>query len=426
MQRLLTLADYDESLPDDAPAYERAVLEVLRRLVEQGWSTARSSPCTGRSPTRPRWPRRNWNTRTARTSASTSTSRRRTRTRSRGFGARSMTVNDADLMIWTTTPWTLPANLAVAVHERYEYALAERDGNATVIAADLHKHGRFGGSPAGRTAHERRRSSSDGTAPGRHDLHPSRSPARSARSSPPTTSRSRTAPAWCTPRPATAEDYQTGLARAWSIYCPVRDDGTYDETVPEWLRGMSVWDANDMVVERCARAGTSSTTHVHPQLPARLAQQDARDLPRDRAVVRRVDQPPSAGTGLAARAGAGRDGVKRVGSSPSGAQPDARHARQPARLVHQPPARLGPAHPRFRTPEGDAVHDASECARRREPFARRARTAGSPRRRRNCSPGTTRRRPGGARGARHRRAAQGPRHLRRLVRVRLVVERGDA
>ena len=40
--------------------------------------------------------------------------------------------------IWTTTPWTLPANLAVSVNERLDYALAE-DGNGRllVVAADL-------------------------------------------------------------------------------------------------------------------------------------------------------------------------------------------------------------------------------------------------------------------------------------------------
>ena len=40
--------------------------------------------------------------------------------------------------IWTTTPWTLPANLAVSVNERLDYALAE-DGNGRLllVAADL-------------------------------------------------------------------------------------------------------------------------------------------------------------------------------------------------------------------------------------------------------------------------------------------------
>ena len=33
---------------------------------------------------------------------------------------------DVSAAVWTTTPWTVPANLAVAVNERFEYALVER------------------------------------------------------------------------------------------------------------------------------------------------------------------------------------------------------------------------------------------------------------------------------------------------------------
>ena len=43
-----------------------------------GWSTSSSSRCTGASPTRPRWPRRSWSTRTATTRACTSSSSCRT------------------------------------------------------------------------------------------------------------------------------------------------------------------------------------------------------------------------------------------------------------------------------------------------------------------------------------------------------------
>lgn len=40
-------------------------------------------------------------------------------------------------VIWTTTPWTIPANLAVAVHPDYDYALADVDGDRYLIAAEL-------------------------------------------------------------------------------------------------------------------------------------------------------------------------------------------------------------------------------------------------------------------------------------------------
>lgn len=43
----------------------------------------------------------------------------------------------ASLLIWTTTPWTLPANLAVAVHPKITYVLAEHDGKLYICAESL-------------------------------------------------------------------------------------------------------------------------------------------------------------------------------------------------------------------------------------------------------------------------------------------------
>jgi isoleucyl-tRNA synthetase len=43
----------------------------------------------------------------------------------------------AALVIWTTTPWTLPANLAIAVHPTETYTAVELDGRALVVARPL-------------------------------------------------------------------------------------------------------------------------------------------------------------------------------------------------------------------------------------------------------------------------------------------------
>jgi len=40
-------------------------------------------------------------------------------------------------VIWTTTPWTLPANLAIAVKPDYEYAIVEYDGVNYILANEL-------------------------------------------------------------------------------------------------------------------------------------------------------------------------------------------------------------------------------------------------------------------------------------------------
>jgi isoleucyl-tRNA synthetase len=43
----------------------------------------------------------------------------------------------ADLLVWTTTPWTLPSNTAVAVHPEVTYVVARRGGDTVVVAEPL-------------------------------------------------------------------------------------------------------------------------------------------------------------------------------------------------------------------------------------------------------------------------------------------------
>jgi len=40
-------------------------------------------------------------------------------------------------LIWTTTPWTIPANMAIAFHPKFEYVAADVNGAVYVIARDL-------------------------------------------------------------------------------------------------------------------------------------------------------------------------------------------------------------------------------------------------------------------------------------------------
>lgn len=44
---------------------------------------------------------------------------------------------DAAFLAWTTTPWTIPANVALAVHPGLEYALLGGDAHHAVVARDL-------------------------------------------------------------------------------------------------------------------------------------------------------------------------------------------------------------------------------------------------------------------------------------------------
>lgn len=46
----------------------------------------------------------------------------------------SITDKPISVVIWTTTPWTLPANLAIALHPEYDYALVEGREEAFILA----------------------------------------------------------------------------------------------------------------------------------------------------------------------------------------------------------------------------------------------------------------------------------------------------
>jgi isoleucyl-tRNA synthetase len=48
-----------------------------------------------------------------------------------------LTDQDAYLLAWTTTPWTLPANTAVAVNPNEQYSVVEVDGQTVILATEL-------------------------------------------------------------------------------------------------------------------------------------------------------------------------------------------------------------------------------------------------------------------------------------------------
>ena len=181
------------------------------------------------------------------------------------------------LMVWTTTPWTLPANEAVAVHPKFVYAAVHAESKAgpmTFLVADdllpavLAVLG--GGADPWLASHEVLERITGAELLERkptyaHPIHPGKScpvvPALYV------TLEQGTGLVHTAPGHG-MEDYATGLAAGLPITCPVREDGTFDETVPAWLRGSVVWDANSTILERLAEAGllahTEKIRHSYP------------------------------------------------------------------------------------------------------------------------------------------------------------------
>ena len=123
---------------------------------------------------------------------------------------------DAYAVIWTTTPWTLPANQALNLNPRLDYALVDTERGLLVLAEALVDKclERYG--LEGRSSPPPRAARSTASAFAIRSPRSTRATTASPRSISPTTPPPRTAPAWSTPRRPTAWRTSTPAARtAW-------------------------------------------------------------------------------------------------------------------------------------------------------------------------------------------------------------------
>jgi isoleucyl-tRNA synthetase len=277
MQRLLTLADYDNPYLTMVPAYEGAVLDVFAELVGKGLVYRDLKPV--------HWSIAN---QTALAEAELEYYDREDTSvyvlfevanRDAVLGQLYETRVAADepiyLMIWTTTPWTLPANLAVAVAPNAEYGLFKcRLGSrkfCAVVAWELHQRvfaqvPELVWEPLGSGTLTGRQFEMHGGVTYAHPFISDDRP-RGVFTADYVTLEDGTGLVHTAPGHG-VEDYQTGKANGLDIYCPVRDDGTFDDTAPEWLRGIDVWKANGLVVNKLRESGhlfhEHQFTHSYP------------------------------------------------------------------------------------------------------------------------------------------------------------------
>ncbi|HEU4787231.1 MAG TPA: class I tRNA ligase family protein, partial [Gemmatimonadaceae bacterium] len=157
---------------------------------------------------------------------------------------------DVSVLIWTTTPWTIPSNLAIAFHPEFDYAAYDVDGTAVIVAEALAQKvgaaiGRAFGAPVVRmkgTELEHIRF--------RHPLY--------ARASlgvlgdyvtlDAGTGAVHTAPGHG------ADDFTTGVKYGLDIYAPVGPAGHFLDSV-ELFGGQRVFDANPRIEEALKERG---------------------------------------------------------------------------------------------------------------------------------------------------------------------------
>ncbi len=250
MKRLLTLADYEHPYLTMTPDYEHGALEVFAGLVEAGLVYRALKPV--------HWSIEN---QTALAEAELEYHDKEDlsiyvdfEAAEHGAVARVFGVEldeTSSFMIWTTTPWTLPANLAIAVGERFRYLLVKVDGSVTVIGADLLE--RVTGA-AGSESVEVLGETDGAALVGLGFRHPFCPRTGRIVGADYVTLEDGTGLVHTAPGHG-QEDYQTALQEGLDIYCPVQADGTYDDTVPQWLVGMSIWEANEKIVDHLRASG---------------------------------------------------------------------------------------------------------------------------------------------------------------------------
>jgi len=211
------------------------------------------------------------------------------------------------VLIWTTTPWTLPANLAVAMHPDYPYAAVEMQGEVWLMAealveqvcedlgiGDFHILATF--SAAGLE--------------GRTCKHPFMERESLLILAPYVTLDAGTGCVHTAPGHG-REDYQSGLNYNLPILSPVDSDGRFtDEAGP--YAGQFILDANRTINEDMAKqgalAGEKTITHSYPhcwrckkpvifrateQWFISMAENDLRD--KALAAIRKVEWTPKWG-----------------------------------------------------------------------------------------------------------------------------------
>jgi isoleucyl-tRNA synthetase len=183
----------------------------------------------------------------------------------RELGARvpALVGKDVSVLIWTTTPWTIPSNLAIAFHPDFDYGAYAVEGRAVIVAEALAERvaaavGKSFGAPIARMKGEQLEHIRF-----RHPLYarPSLGVLGEYVTLEAGTGAVHTAPGHG------ADDFATGMKYGLEIYAPVGPSGHFLDTV-ELFGGQRVFDANPNVADALKERGRlwhrESFSHQYP------------------------------------------------------------------------------------------------------------------------------------------------------------------
>ena len=233
-------------------------------------------------------------------------------------------------VIWTTTPWTLPANLAIAFKPDFDYDVVEHDGENFIIASELVKTvaPKFGWSDYHvvkvfkGSAFEHLRY--------RHAFLPREGifVLGDYVTLEAGTGLVHTAPGHG------ADDFYTGQRYGLETYTPVNHRGEFTPDVPLWA-GLHVFKANPQIIELLRERGallfSETITHSYPHCWRC----------KHPVIFRATEQWFISMDDHGLRAPRARRGPQGQVVPGLGRRPHGRHGREPPRLVHLAPAHVG-------------------------------------------------------------------------------------
>lgn len=154
---------------------------------------------------------------------------------------------DEDLyfVIWTTTPWTLPANLGIMVHPDYDYIYYKTEKGILVVAKELLGDFKDKTGLNGEIIEEIKGRELEF----KEYFHPFVDRVSKVYLSEFVELSTGTGLVHMAPGHG-QEDYIIGQKYNIEPFAPVDDEGRFTDEVPHWLRGIRVFDANPIIVDK--------------------------------------------------------------------------------------------------------------------------------------------------------------------------------
>jgi isoleucyl-tRNA synthetase len=237
-ERLGVLADWEHPYLTLDPTYEAAIASALARFARGGWLYRGKKPVI-------------WcpNDRTALAEAEIEYENH---TSPSVYVRFPLEKGGASFVIWTTTPWTLPANLAIVAHPAFEYVGVPKDGETLIVAKALLEQ--FGKATGIDVSGAQPVTLEEGTRYKHPFVEAKTDKDFRLWFAEYVTADTGTGLVHTAPGHG-ADDYKTGVAHGLPAYAPLDDSGRYVADVPLGLTGKSTGEANPIIVDWLASNG---------------------------------------------------------------------------------------------------------------------------------------------------------------------------